>query len=374
MANRNELDRLLEKYAWSPLQIQQLRLAQKHGITLQYFHPQYDWEQLREIRLALEDGMDPSFLLDRHINSESMKNAREKVYETSGLYHEKAKAKRQKRIIIAILSCFIFSSLLVVALWQKDYILSMIYNIHLDLVSDRKTIGLSEIEDFHFIDLVKDYSKDCELVLPAQDISEPGEYNLRFTVKNQSKSISKSIVLLVEDDIKPVIELKKTKITLEYGQTYDFRSNIASASDNGKEMNIDDIEIKNPVDSKKQGKYEVSYEVEDDSGNKANEKAEVTVLAKEKEDSKSPSSSKKPTEEKKNSNSSSGRGESQTSSSKPRAENKIFLFEQYGDANATQKAALAYGNNALSNGQANRFECNPIKENGLYVGYEVVFS
>ncbi len=368
-----QLEKLIQEYAWSPLQIQQLRLASKHGVTLQYFHPSYDWEQLKEIRLALEDGMDPSFLLDRHINSESMKKAREKVYQSSGLYYEKTKTKRQKRIIISSISTLVFTAIVVIILWQKNYILSMIYNIHLDLVSTKETIGLSQIPDFHFIDLVQDYSKNCELILPDIDIEEDGEYNLKYTIKNQSKSISKNIVLIVEDDVKPIIKLKNSYITLEYGQIYDFRSNIDSVSDNGHDMNIDKVTINNPVDSKKQGDYEVLYQIQDSSGNKAVEKVKVVVKDKEKNDNSNQKSSKDTTESK-NQNSSHASTTKKPTSTNVTATNKRFLFEQYGDASATQRAALAYGNNALNQGKANRFECNPVKENGIYVGYEIIFS
>ena len=98
-----KLDELLNQYSWNNLQIQQLRMADKKGLDLSYFDPRFDWEQLREIRQCLEDGLDPSFLLDRHINSDSMKRSREAIYEASGTFlknKEIAKAHKRKRLIM----------------------------------------------------------------------------------------------------------------------------------------------------------------------------------------------------------------------------------------------------------------------------------
>ena len=83
-----KLDELLKKYAWNTLQIQQLRIADQKKLDLSYFHPEYDWEQLREIRQCLEDGMDPTFILDKHINSDSMRKTRESIYKSSGLFEK----------------------------------------------------------------------------------------------------------------------------------------------------------------------------------------------------------------------------------------------------------------------------------------------
>lgn len=358
----NDLDKLIDKYAWNALQIQQLRLAKKHNVSLEYFTPQYDWEQLREIRLALEDGLDPSFLLDKHINSDSMKHTREKVYESSGLLHEKAKYRKQRRIIFLgiFIGMIIFLSIL--GLWKKDYIISMIYDIELEMKTDRKTIGMSEVKDFHFIDLVDTYSRDCELTIPNDDISTPGEYNLKYTIKNKSKTLSKNVVLIVRDDIKPIIKLKQHTITVDYGKSVDLYSNILSCTDNIDGDIKDRVKIKDGLNTKKEGKYDVVYTILDSSSNKTVETVNV-IVAKKKELKKNNSTSKERTSKNKTS-----------TSSKVSAKNKKFLFETYGDASATMQVALNYGNGILDLGKAHKFECKPIMKDGIYIGYIVVFS
>ena len=366
MAN-NDLDKLIDKYAWNALQIQQLRLAKKHNVSLEYFTPQYDWEQLREIRLALEDGLDPSFLLDKHINSDSMKYTREKVYESSGLFREKAKHKKQRRIISlgVFIGILIFFSIL--GLWKKDFIISMVYDIKLEMKNDRKTIGLSEIKNFHFIDLVNTYSKDCELIIPNEDISKVGEYSLRYTIKNESKSLTKNVILIVVDDVEPIINLKQTRVELDYGENIDLQSFIKDCNDNVDGNIKDRVIIDGTINNKKVGKQEIIYSVTDSAGNKATQKFIVEV--KQKRETNTSTKSTTPTNQNPSSSSSS------SSKVKVSAKNKNFLFSQYGDASATQKVAVQYGNSVLNSRKANRFECNPITdENGIYIGFEVKFN
>lgn len=362
MANNDDLDRLIDKYAWNALQIQQLRLAKKHNVSLEYFTPQYDWEQLREIRLALEDGLDPSFLLDKHINSDSMKHTREKVYESSGLLHEKAKYRKQRRIISLGIFIGVIICIAILGLWKKDYIISMIYDIELEMTTNRKTIGMSEVKDFHFIDLVDTYSRDCELTIPDDDISAPGEYNLKYTIKNKSKTLSKNVILIVKDDIKPIMKLKHHTITIDVGKGVDLYSNILSCTDNVDGDIKDRVKIKDGLNNKKEGKYDVIYTVFDTEGNQTIETVNVIVVKK-KELKKNNSTSKKRT------------SKNQTSaSSEASAKNKKFLFEIYGEASATMQVALNYGNSILDSGKAHKFECKPIMKDGVYIGYIVIFS
>lgn len=375
MAHKDDLNDLLKKYAWNSLQIQQLRLADKHHVTLKYFSPQYDWEQLREIRLALEDGLDPSFLLDKHINSDSMKRSREKVYESSGLYSEKTKQKKQKRMITLVMFLIMITSIVLVGLWKKDFIYSMIYDLKLELKTDKKIIGLSELNNFHYIDLIQDYTKDCELIIPQEKISDIGEYNLKYTVRNESKELSKNVVLIVRDDIKPVIKLKHHTINIDYDKAIDLHSNIVSCTDNVDGDIKSKITIEDSVNTKKEGKYTVVYEVSDLSGNKATEKVNVIVK---KKDNVNSIPNTRPSQSSSNSSSSINNNSSQNHSSSNvpvKAKDKIFLFEQYGgDSATTQNQAVNYGNKVLNGGKANRFDCVPVYKNGLCIGYEVKFS
>ena len=367
-----ELEKLLNDYAWNSLQIQQLRIAVKHNVTLEYFSPQYDWEQLREIRLALEDGLDPSFLLDTHIDSNAMKKAREKVYKCTGLYEEARKHKRQKRLISASIFLGILLVVVLIGLWKKDYILSMIYDIDLELTTQKLELGLSQVDDFNYSDLVKSYSDDCTLMLPSNKINGVGEYNLIYTVKSESKSIDKNVILIVKDDIAPQLIIDKDIINVEYGKSVDFKSNIRSCVDNLDGDIKDQVQIKHSVNTLKQGKYEVVYTVEDHAKNKAIQKATINVLPKKEEYSPLPS----PTPSSPSSPSSKPSKPSRPSQVPVVAKSKIFYFKDHGgDAQATENFAISYGQSVLNSHKANRFNSRPYyDENGICIGYQVTFK
>lgn len=373
-----KLDELLNKYAWNSLQIQQLRLADKKKLDLTYFHPQYDWEQLREIRLALEDGLDPSFLLDRHINSDSMHKTRETIYKMSGLFDkniEIAKIKKLKRMTITTLLLLFILTFIIVCTWKKDYILQMVSGLELELIDTNYEIGLSKIESFRFSDLIKKYSKDAELILPDTHLETVGEYNLTYVIKNQAKSLTKTIVVSVVDDINPTLTLKQNTVSITYGSSFSAKDYIEEATDNIDGNLINQVKITSAVDTTKPKKYTVTYSLTDSSHN--NTISELTVVVKEKEENTQ-------TEQKNNSTNASKSNESsskhQSSSNdtaatnKVSASNKTFLFVDYGDATKTEEAALSYAKNALNSKMANGYKCNPIKENGIYIGYEVIFN
>lgn len=68
-----KLDEVLSTYAYDTRQKNQLRMADEKGLNLDMMkNPLYDWEQMREIALAMEYGLDPSPLCDPTISSESM--------------------------------------------------------------------------------------------------------------------------------------------------------------------------------------------------------------------------------------------------------------------------------------------------------------
>lgn len=50
--------------------------------------PQYDWEQMREIIIAMDYGNDLTPLCDPSIPSQSMENIRMHIFEDEGIYKE----------------------------------------------------------------------------------------------------------------------------------------------------------------------------------------------------------------------------------------------------------------------------------------------
>ena len=70
-----KLDELLETYAYNPQQKNQLKKANKKGLELSYLQdPRLDWEQMREIAVALEYGVDPSSFCNPDIPAENMED------------------------------------------------------------------------------------------------------------------------------------------------------------------------------------------------------------------------------------------------------------------------------------------------------------
>ena len=214
-----QLDELLDKYAWNSLQIQQLRIADKKHLDLSYFSTKYDWEQMREIRLCLEDGMDPSFICDPHISAKSMQKSREAISHMSGTFDEKIeKIKQQKqiRIILLVVCILIMLAGFIIAMWQKDYLLSMINPLELELVSESEIRGVSEVPEIHYIDFVKDYTDGSELILPDTVITGVGDYTLTYTVKSQTKETQRTMVLIIETHERTVAI--KTHLEMSLGE------------------------------------------------------------------------------------------------------------------------------------------------------------
>ena len=204
------------------------------------------------------------------------------------------------------------------------------------------------------------------MIIPNEDISKVGEYNLRYTIKNESKSLSKNVILIVVDDVEPIIHLKQTRIELDYGENINLDSLIQSCIDNVDGNIKDKVIIEGTINNKKVGKQEVVYSATDNAGNKVTQKLIVEV----KQKNKTNTSTTPPTPSNQNPS-----GSSSSSKVKVSVKNKKFLFSQYGDASATQKVAVQYGNSVLNSRKANRFECNPITdEKGIYIGFEVKFN
>lgn len=368
-----QLDELLEKYAWNSLQIQQLRIADKKKLDLSYFSPKYDWEQLREIRLCLEDGIDPTFIQDEHISAKSMQSSREAISKISGTFEEKIeKIRRMKQVRITVLIICVLLMIIafVCAMWKKDYLLSMINPLEIELVSESEIRGISELSDIHYIDFVKDYTDGAELILPEVEITGIGDYTLIYTVKSPTKEASRKMILIITDDVSPVITLSSDSVTLDYGSSFDAREYISSALDNVDGELDSEVQINSNVDTGKAGTYQVNYSVSDASGNTGSALLNVTILPQQVPPTNPPSSGSSGTDVSNNTEI----GSNTTNEINVTAESRTFYFNEYGTSEATLSAAQNYGRTALSSRKANRYTCNPIMQDGVYVGYQVVFS
>ena len=281
---------------------------------------------------------------------------------------EKIKQQKQIRIILLVVCILIMLAGFIIAMWQKDYLLSMINPLELELVSESEIRGVSEVPEIHYIDFVKDYTDGSELILPDTVITGVGDYTLTYTVKSQTKETQRTMVLIIVDDISPVITLTSNSVTLEYGTTFDARSYLSSVTDNVDGDLMDSVEISSDVDTGTAGHYSVTYSVADSTGNTGQAVLNVTI-------SPEPEPIVSPPSGGSSSSSSSGNmsGSNQSHASDPTAVSRTFYFSDYGSAEATLNAAQNYGRSALSAGQASHYTCNPIMQDGIYVGYQVIF-
>ena len=83
----------------------------------------------------------------------------------------------------------------------------------------------------------------------------------------------------VADIAAPSITLKSTDINVKNGDSFDAKSNIASAIDNLDGDVTSKVNVSGSVNTSKAGSYIVNYTVTDNAGNTANASAKVTVAA-----------------------------------------------------------------------------------------------
>ena len=365
-----QLDELLEKYAWNNLQIHQLRIADEHRLDLSHFHPKYDWEQLREIRICLQDGFNPAFIEDEHISAESMRSTREAVYEESGFYikqKELIKAKRQRRLLISVFSIFVLVAVGVVGLWKKDILMSMIGELNIQLTEYKIEIPISKITEFHYLDYVESYTEGSRLILPTEKIDTIGEYQVQFKVENETKKAVASLFVVVYDDIKPVVELKNETISLEYGQNFNPYDYLVSAVDNIDGDIKDKVNVQSNVNILSQGQYTVEYSATDQANNISNTTLNVIVKEQEKQENKTEN-------HKPSSNGSDVNTPKQPISNGYKPIEKSFTIDTYNDFNECLKASQNYIDECIAKGYAGKATAEPIKRDGVYIGYRVIFS
>lgn len=120
----------------------------------------------------------------------------------------------------------------------------------------------------------------CELKLDArgQDLSTVGEYSVSVSATDlggNKASCDATLTIRNPDTKAPVISGTKN-VSVKLGDTFDSRAGVTVTDDYDKEplLTVDE----GTLDTKKAGKYTVTYVATDKSGNKASVKRTVTVL------------------------------------------------------------------------------------------------
>ena len=373
-----QLDEVLKTYAYDPRQKTQLRLADEKNLDISKMKdPRFNWEQMREISLAMEYGLNPDTLCDPEISAESMEKIRYSLMDQQSVFEdakEEIKKKRTKRISLIIFTMVFSFIASVVYLMNKDTIDKYIEPVPLELTTDKVTIEYGE--DIHFMDYVKYYDKSQQLTIPLnQKLNKIKDYKFVYSVTNGVKTRERTLIVSVVDTTKPTIELTQDEITINKGDAFEPKDYIRKVEDNYDQLSADNVVIKNTVDTNKDGDYEVEYQLKDQHGNVAVSifKVNVRTVSQNEENTtvknKEDSTVKKNQEQK---NKLVTKEIPKTINVKP----KIFYIRDYNyDLSSCSQAASNYMNQVLKSSDINLSGyVEPYQEENQTVGYAVFFK
>ncbi|UTY38894.1 DUF5011 domain-containing protein [Allocoprobacillus halotolerans] len=106
-----------------------------------------------------------------------------------------------------------------------------------------------------------------------------GETTLKITAKDSSGNTSeKSLTVKVGDLSAPKISLSKSSVQITKGKSFDAKNYLESATDNKDGNLASQVKISSSVNTKKAGKYTVTYSVSDKAGNSTSKSLKVTVV------------------------------------------------------------------------------------------------
>ena len=192
MAVSQQYEKYCEKYAYSTQQKMQLKKADDEGLDLSYMcDPRYDWEQMKEIRLCLSQGIDPTPFMSSRYSFRTDEGGCDrdclKIMQCMMLGMKKCRRKDCSDIssLQSLLQCFMSVSAL--CFWKKDTITNMFQSIHLELKTDNLSIGESKAESIDYMDYIKSYSKDCHLTIPKTKLDKKGTYRVKYVLSNRNE-------------------------------------------------------------------------------------------------------------------------------------------------------------------------------------------
>lgn len=372
-----KLDELFETYAYDPRQKTQLRLADEKNLDISKMKdPRFNWEQMREISLAMEYGLNPDTLCDPEISAESMEKIRYSLMDQQSVFEdakEEIKKKRTKRISLIIFTIVCAFIICVVCLMNKETIDKYIEPVPLELTTDRVTVEYGE--DIHFMDYVKYYDKSQQLTIPLnQKLNKIKDYKFVYSVTNDVKTKERTLIVSVVDTTKPTIELTQSEITLNNGEQFNPKDYIKKAEDNYDQLSTDNVVINNSIDSNKDGDYEVEYQLKDQHGNVAISTLKVHIRTVSQNEDNTAVGNKEDSTVKKNQEQNNKSNKVETPKT-VNIEPKIFYIKDYNyDLSACSQAASNYMNQVLNSSNISLSGyIEPFQEENIIVGYKVTF-
>lgn len=169
---------------------------------------------------------------------------------------------------------------LIITLGISSY---QLYKYYIKTIYESMSIEFSEVDKLEYgcdtstLDLVQSHEGEI-IEFTELDTNTVGQQNLKFLLikKKVEREFEKTIT--IEDTQKPIIELKKEKITIEYNKSYDPKDNVEKVYDV-----VDgelEYEISHKIKKDEAGDYKVTVTTTDKHQNEQN--ATFTVTVKEK--------------------------------------------------------------------------------------------
>ncbi|NCC55153.1 MAG: DUF5011 domain-containing protein, partial [Erysipelotrichia bacterium] len=183
-------------------------------------------------------------------------------------------SKKCKMIVYLIISSIIFALLALIVylvihfgVIQANFILKGDKEVSIALNETYEEKGYDVY--YHF----KSY-KDEVVITSNVDETNIGEYKITYKVPRLNKQVTRTIHVV--DKIKPLIKLNGNQEVFTFVNN-EYIDEGASAIDNNDGDLTAAIKVKNLVDIKKEGTYEIIYSLKDSSGNEAIKKRKVIV-------------------------------------------------------------------------------------------------
>lgn len=146
------------------------------------------------------------------------------------------------------------------------------------------TVTVDYGSQFDYSDYVK-VSDNFDKTVKSIDVDgtvntkKDGKTTLKITAKDSSGNMSeKSLTVNVGDLSAPKISLSKSSVQITKGKSFSAKKYLESATDNKDGNLTSKVKISSSVNTKKAGKYTVTYSVSDKAGNSTSKSLKVTVV------------------------------------------------------------------------------------------------
>ena len=268
-------DNLREKYRqmnFNSLQITQILDGQEKGLdTSVYEDNRFDWEQMEQIKLGLEEGLRITYYAYPDIPVAEMRKIRstlkkEKEQESDSPEKRKTLIKGASSLLMAAGVVFITAILIGIIFMFKDRVMLSVQD--LSLVLKEEEITLDFQQQFNAADYIESYTKgnSIELILPEEvDTSVLGSQSVTYSLTNGAKTISRNLIINVVDREPPVLKLKYSKVTLHDYDSFEGLQFIETATDNCDGDLTESVSF-GSLDRDLE-KQKIHYSVSDSSGN-----------------------------------------------------------------------------------------------------------